>query len=340
MDVDLPTVWFVAIAVLWTGYFVLEGFDFGVGMLVPVLGRGRDGEADRRVVINAIGPVWDGNEVWLITALGAMFAAFPAWYAGLLSGFYLPVLLILVALILRGVAFEYRGKGPEDVDAARRWRARWDAAIVFGSAVPAFVWGLVFANVVRGVVLGPDGVVRSDLVDLLNPYALVGGLTTLSLFLLHGAVFLALKTDGPVRRRARTVARTAAPVAGVALFAFLMWTLADHGSTATTVVAGIAVTALLAGAALVIRRREGWAFVATAVAVAATTVVLFTALFPAVLPSLTDPAFDLTVANTASAPYTLGILSWIGAVFLPLVILYQSWSYWVFRRRVTRAHVS
>jgi cytochrome bd ubiquinol oxidase subunit II len=330
---DLPTVWFVAIAVLWTGYFVLEGFDFGVGMLLPVLGRGSD--ADRRVVINAIGPVWDGNEVWLITAVGAMFAAFPAWYAGLLSGFYLPVLLVIVALIGRGVAFEYRGKVDDP-----RWRARWDAAIVAGSAVPAFTWGLVFANLLRGVELGPDGVVRSGLLDLLNPYALVGGLATLTLFVLHGAVFLALKTDGPVRHRARAAAGAAAPAAGATLFAFLMWTQADHASPATSVVAACAVAALVAGALLVARRREGWAFVATAVAIAATTAVLFGSLFPSVLPSLLDPAYDLTVHGAASAPYTLGILSWIGAFFLPVVVLYQSWSYWVFRRRVTRAHVS
>jgi cytochrome d ubiquinol oxidase subunit II len=333
--VDLPTIWFTAVAVLWTGYFVLEGFDFGVGMLLPVLGRGPEREADRRVVINAIGPVWDGNEVWLITAIGAMFAAFPAWYAGVLSGFYLPVLLVIVALIVRGVAFEYRGKVDDP-----RWRARWDAAIVFGSAVPAFTWGLVFANLVRGVELGPDGVVRSGVVDLLNPYALVGGMATLTLFLLHGAVFLALKTDGPVRYRARAAARAVAAAASAVLFAFLMWTQADHGSAATTGLAACAVGALLAGAALILRRREGWAFVATAVAIAATTAALFDALHPAVLPSLLDPAFDLTVAGAASAPYTLGILSVIGAVFLPLVVLYQSWSYWVFRRRVTRVHVS
>jgi cytochrome d ubiquinol oxidase subunit II len=331
--VDLPTVWFVAIAVLWTGYFVLEGFDFGVGMLLPVLGRRSD--ADRRVLINAIGPVWDGNEVWLITALGAMFAAFPAWYAGLLSGFYLPVLLVVVALIGRGVAFEYRGK----VDDAR-WRARWDAAIVFGSVVPAFTWGLVFANVVRGVELGPDGVVRSSLSDLLNPYALLGGLATLLLFVLHGAVFLALKTDGPVRRRARAAAAAVAPAAAAALVAFLGWTQSGHGTPGTAALAAGAVAALVAGAALLTRRREGWAFVATALAIAASTAVLFGALHPAVLPSLVDPAFDLTVAGAASAPYTLGLLSWIGVVFLPLVVLYQSWSYWVFRRRVTRAHVS
>jgi cytochrome d ubiquinol oxidase subunit II len=206
--------------------------------------------------------------------------------------------------------------------------------------VPAFTWGLVFANLVRGVELGADGVVRSDLTDLLSPYALVGGLATLTLFVLHGAVFLALKTDGPVRHRARAAARAAAPAAGATLFAFLMWTQADHGSPGTSLVAACAIGALVAGGLLVARRREGWAFLATAIAIAATTAVLFGSLFPAVLPSLLDPAHDLTVAGAASAPYTLGILTWIGALFLPLVVLYQSWSYWVFRRRVTRAHVS
>ena len=329
---DLPTVWFIVIAVLWTGYFVLEGFDFGVGLLLPAVGRG---DTDRRVMINTIGPVWDGNEVWLITAVGATFAAFPAWYAGLLSGFYLPILLIIVALIGRGVAFEYRGKVDDP-----RWRARWDAAIVAGSAVPAFGWGLIMANVVRGVEIGADGVVSSGLLDLLNPYALLGGATTLALFTLHGAVFLALKTDGPVRRRAMAAARRVAPVAAAAVFGFLSWTQADHGGGWTGVAAAVAVGGLLACAAFAGRRREGWAFVATAVTVVAFTAVLFGSLFPAVLPSLTNPAFDLTVANAASAPYTLGVLSWIGAAALPMVIGYQSWSYWVFRRRVTRAHVA
>jgi cytochrome d ubiquinol oxidase subunit II len=333
--VDLPTVWFVAVAVLWTGYLVLEGFDFGVGMLLPVLGRGAAPEADRRVVINAIGPVWDGNEVWLITAIGATFAAFPAWYAGLLSGFYLPVLLVIVALVGRGVAFEYRGKIDDP-----RWRARWDAVIVAGSAVPAFTWGLVLANVVRGVELGPDGVVTSGVLDLLNPYGLAGGLAVLVLCVLHGAVFLALKTDGPVRHRARTLARRTAPVALVAVLVFLLWTLADHGTGWTGVAAAAGTAGLLAAGALLARRREGWAFAATALAVAAVVVVLFGSLYPAVLPSLTDPAFDLTVANAASGPYTLGLMTWVGAAFLPLVLLYQGWSYWVFRRRVTRAHVS
>lgn len=339
---DLPTVWFVAIAVLWTGYFVLEGFDFGVGVLLPVLGRD---DHDRRVMINSIGPVWDGNEVWLITAIGAMFAAFPAWYAATLSGFYVPVLLILVALIGRGVAFEYRGKTPPagsrrtGADPAAAWRARWDVAIVAGSAVPAFGWGLVFANIVRGVELGADGVVTSDLVDLLSPYALLGGLATLALFTLHGAVFLGLKTDGPVRHRARAATGVMAPLAVGSVAGFLLWTHAAHGAAWTGVPAAVAVAALLAAGILAARRREGWAFAATAVTVAAFAVVLFGSLHPAVLPSLTAPAFDLTVAGAASGPYTLGLLSVIGAVFLPVVLAYQSWSYWVFRRRVTRAHV-
>jgi cytochrome d ubiquinol oxidase subunit II len=322
---DLPTVWFVAIAVLWTGYLVLEGFDFGVGLLLP--GVGRD-ETGRRQMINAIGPVWDGNEVWLITAIGAMFAAFPAWYAGVLSGFYPLVLVIVLALVLRGVAFEYRGKRDDPV-----WRARWDAAIVAGSAVPAFGWGLVLANVVRGVELGADGVVRSSLLDLLSPYALLGGLAFLALAALHGALFLGLRTTGPVHARARRAARGAALVALPAVTGFVAVT----GGAAA---GGLAAALLLLAVAAAARGHEGRAFAATAATVVLHSVVLFTALHPALLPSLVSPAFDLTVANAASGEYTLGLLSVIGAVFLPLVIAYQAWSYWVFRRRITPAHVS
>lgn len=319
MPWDLPTVWFVAIAVLWTGYLVLEGFDFGVGMLLPVVGRDEPG---RRVMLGAIGPVWDGNEVWLITAIGAMFAAFPAWYAGFLSGFYVLVLAIVLALVLRGVALEYRGKVDDPA-----WRRRCDAAILVGSVVPAFGWGLVLANTVRGVELGADGVVRSGLLDLLSPYALLGGLALLSLSALHGALFLGLRTDGPVRARARTTARATALVALPAVVGFVAWTA---GPAAALGAAAVLLVAVAAAA----RRREGVAFTATAVAVAGFVVVLFTALFPAALPSLVSPAFDLTVADAASGPYTLGLLSVIGAVFLPVVVAYQSWSYWVFRRRV------
>ena len=321
---DLPTVWFVAIAVLWTGYLVLEGFDFGVGMLLPAVGRDEPG---KRVMLNAIGPVWDGNEVWLITAIGAMFAAFPAWYAGFLSGFYLPVLLVVLALVLRGVALEYRGKVDDPT-----WRRRWDAAIVAGGAVPAFGWGLVLANSLRGVELDSDGVVRSGLLDLLGPYALLGGLALVSLSALHGALFLGLRTEGPVRARARAAARRIAFVALPAVVGFVAWTA---GAAAA---AGIAVL-LLAAVAAAARRREGPAFTATALAIVAFAVVVFSGLYPALLPSLLSPAYDLTVAGAASAPYTLGVLSVIGAVFLPLVMAYQAWSYWVFRHRVRPAPV-
>ncbi|WP_214408223.1 cytochrome d ubiquinol oxidase subunit II [Pseudonocardia lacus] len=328
---DLPLVWFVAIAVLWTGYFVLEGFDFGVGVLLPAVGRDETG---RRVMINAIGPVWDGNEVWLITALGATFAAFPAWYAGLLSGFYPVVLLIVLALIGRGVAFEYRGKAETAAG-----RARWDAAIVAGSAVPAFGWGLVFANSLRGVELGADGVVRSSLLSLLSPYALLGGVALLSLCTLHGALFLGLKTDGPVRARARTAARASAVVAIPAVAVFGMWTVGADGPGWTWVVPLAGAVALVGAVALAAAGREGWAFIAGAGAVVALSVLVFAGLYPAVLPSLVSPEFDLTVAGAASGEYTLGIMSVIALVFLPLVVGYQAWSYWVFRRRVRPEHV-
>ncbi|GLU46624.1 cytochrome d ubiquinol oxidase subunit II [Nocardiopsis ansamitocini] len=328
---DLALIWFLAIAVLWTGYFILEGFDFGVGTLLPFLGRTN---TDRRVMINSIGPVWDGNEVWVITAGGAMLAAFPAWYASLFSGFYLPLLLILVALIVRGVAFEYRAKVDDD-----RWRARWDQAIFWGSAVPALLWGVAFANIVRGVEMGPDQIVTASLLDLLNPYALLGGLTTLSMFTLHGAVFLTLKTDGEVRVLARRAVGRVALVALPAAIVFLAWTQAAYGKPWTLPLALGAALALAAGVWLAVRGREGWSFTSTAVAIAAATVLLFGSVFPDVLPSTTDPAYSLTIANASSADYTLTLMSWVALVALPVVIGYQSWSYWVFRKRVTREHI-
>ncbi|OLT26789.1 cytochrome d ubiquinol oxidase subunit II [Nocardiopsis sp. CNR-923] len=330
---ELTVVWFVAIAVLWTGYFVLEGFDFGVGTLLPFMGR-RD-SVDRRVAINAIGPVWDANEVWLLTAGGAMFAAFPAWYASLFSGFYLPLLLILVALIARGVAFEYRGKR----DSAP-WRAWWDRAIFLGSVIPAFLWGVAFANIVRGVAMDADHIVTAGLLDLLNPYGLLGGVTTLSLFTLHGAVFLTLKTDGPVRVRARRAALVSSCVAVPAGATFLVWTQVAHGAPWTLPVAVVAAVALVGGVAATSRGQEGAAFALTAATVLAASTTLFGSLFPNVLPSTTDPAFSLTVSNAASGEYTLVVMTWVAVVFLPLVVLYQGWSYWVFRRRVTGAQVT
>lgn len=334
---DLPVVWFVAVAVLWTGYLVLEGFDFGVGMLVRVLGRRED---DRKVILGAIGPVWDGNEVWLISAVGAMFAAFPAWYAATFSGFYLPVLAVLLGLIVRGVALEYREK-VEDA----RWRARCDAGVTVGSFLPAFVWGLVFANLLRGLPMVPgtlgsgSGIVDAGFTDLVDGYSLLGGVLTVALFVLHGAVFLSLKTDGPVRHRARTLAVRAAVPVLVLLAGFLGWTLFQRESTWTVWVALATVAALALAAAAVHRGREGWAFTATAATVAGLAVVIFGSLFPQLLVSTTDPALSLNIRNAASAPYTLGVMSWVAVVFLPLVIGYQSWSYWIFRQRLVGERV-
>ncbi|MEU1688235.1 cytochrome d ubiquinol oxidase subunit II [Micromonospora sp. NPDC005707] len=323
---ELTTVWFLLVAVLFTGYFVLEGFDFGVGMLLPVLGRD---DRERRVLINTIGPVWDGNEVWLITAGGAMFAAFPEWYATLFSGFYLPLLLILLALIARGVAFEYRHKRPEAA-----WKRRWDTAIFVGSLLPAILWGVAFANILRGVPLTADHEYAGGLLDLLHPYALLGGMTTLGLFLTHGAVFLALKTSGDIRERAGALAVRLGAGTAVVAVAFLAWTLTIRSSGAAVVLAVGAALALLAGVAAARVRREGWAFTGTAVAIALAVATLFAALFPNVLPSTLDAAGTLTATNAASTPYTLKIMTWVAVVFTPIVLAYQGWTYWVFRKRI------
>jgi cytochrome d ubiquinol oxidase subunit II len=327
----LNDVWFILIAVLWIGYFVLEGFDFGVGILLRVLGRD---EPHRRVLINTIGPVWDGNEVWVLVAGGATFAAFPEWYASLFSGFYLPLLIILVALILRGVAFEYRGKVDSDA-----WRRRWDIAIIAGSAVPALLWGVAFGNIVRGVKLDANHLYVGTFFDLLNPYALLAGLTTLALFTTHGAVFLALKTDGDIRYRARRLAGRLGAVTVVLAAVFLVWTLTSHGDTVTWLTAAVAAAALVGALVLNGLGREGWAFTATAVTIAAAVATLFLALYPNVLPSTLDPAYSLTVTNAASTPYTLKIMTWVAVVFTPVVLLYQGWTYWVFRKRLRASDI-
>jgi cytochrome d ubiquinol oxidase subunit II len=336
----LSDLWFIAIAVLWSGYFVLEGFDFGVGILLPFLSRGDD--TSRRVMINTIGPVWDGNEVWLLTAGGATFAAFPAWYAAMFSAFYLPLLIILVALIIRGVAFEYRGKRGGD-----RWRRGWDVAIFLGSLVPALLWGVAFGNIVRGIPLNAAEHFTGNFFTFLNPYALLGGVTTLALFTLHGALFLALKTTGELRMRANAAAAAVAVVAIVAGAGFLAWTSASYrapgsygGATSATGIASVALAALAAvtliGAALANRAgREGVAFTANAVAILAAVASLFTALYPRVLPSTISPAYSLTTANAASAAKTLAIMTVVACIFLPLVLAYQAWTYWVFRKRVS-----
>ncbi|MGW6277446.1 cytochrome d ubiquinol oxidase subunit II [Kribbella sp. NPDC055071] len=324
---ELTTVWFLAIAGLWTGYFVLEGFDFGVGMLLRVLGRD---EPERRAVVTTIGPVWDGNEVWLIVAGAMTFAAFPEWYATLFSGFYLPLFAILVALILRGVALEYRGKR-DDLP----WRGRMDTLITIGSVVPAVLWGITFANLVRGVPLDSSYDYVGSLGDLLSPFALLGGLTFAAVFVTHGAIFLALRTTEDLRRRANRLASRAGVVAAVLAVGFLWWAQALRGDIGSIVVAVAAVVAFAGGLVANVLRREGWAFAGTAVAVGLAVVSLFAALFPDVMPSTLDPGSTLTTVDAASTPYTLKVLTIITAIFLPLVVLYQGWTYWVFRKRVT-----
>jgi cytochrome bd ubiquinol oxidase subunit II len=322
----LTTVWFILIAVLWTGYFVLEGFDFGVGVLLPFLGRD---DTDRRTLINAIGPVWDGNEVWLLTAGGATFAAFPLWYASLFSGFYLALLLILVALIIRGVSFEFRSK----VD-SRRWRANWDRVIFWGSALPALLWGVAFANIVRGVPLNAAHVYTGNLLTLLNPYGLLGGLATLTLFALHGAIFLSLKTTGDLRVRARRAAWRIALAAVPSAALFLLASQVARGRLAADITAALAAIALLAAVAAITRGREGWAFTGTAVTLALAVATLFGDLWPNVLPSTTSAAYSLTVHNAASGHYTLTVMTWVAVIFTPVVLAYQGWTYWVFRKRL------
>lgn len=327
----LAEFWFVLIGFFFAGYFLLEGFDFGVGALLPVLGRD---DVDRRVLINTIGPVWDANETWLIVGGAFMFAAFPYWYASLFSGFYLALLLILAALILRGVAFEYRGK----VDDAR-WRRRWDACIVVGSVLPAVLWGVAFANIVHGVPLDRNGDYTGTLLTLLNPYALLGGLTTLFLFGTHGAIFVALKTAGSIRREARLLAGRTGLATVVLAAVFLAWTAASQRDGWSALLSVLGAVALVAALLANRREREGWAFLLTAATVLLVVAALFVALFPAVLPSTTDPAFDLTVANASSTPRTLAAMSWVALLTAPFVLLYQGWTYWVFRRRIGRDNI-
>ena len=334
---ELSTVWFILIAVLWTGYFVLEGFDFGVGMLLPVLGRGDnagDTERRRRVMINTIGPLWDGNEVWLLTAGGATFAAFPHWYATLFSGFYVPLLLILVALIVRNLGFEYRHKRDGLV-----WKRRWDLAIVVGSFVPAVLWGVAFTNIVRGVPIDADKEFVGNLWTLLNPMALLGGLVTLSLFLTHGALFVALKTAGPIRADARRLAGRIGFVAAALAVVYLLVIGFQQGDAASWVTTVVAAVALLGALFANTRDREGWAFVGTFVCIAFAVATLFLALFPDVMPSTIDPAYSLTTTNASSTDYTLRIMTIVALVFTPIVLLYQGWTYWVFRKRIAVHHI-
>jgi cytochrome bd ubiquinol oxidase subunit II len=329
----LQDFWFIALAALFLGFFVLEGFDFGVGMLMRWFGRraGDDRERHQRAVLNTIGPVWDGNEVWLITAGGAMFAAFPGMYATLFSGLYLPLLAILFGMIVRVCAIEWRGKIDDS-----RWRSCADLAIAAGSWLPAVLWGIAFAALVRGLPVDADAQIHLTVADLLNPYTLLGGLAMAGLFAFHGAVFIRLKTEGAVRDQATRFAGLLAVPVTAAVAAFGLWTELAYGKDWTWLVVGVAVVAQLSAVMLVWSRGgDGWTFGFTAVVVASVVVLLFGSLYPNVIPSTLDPAWSLTIENASSTPYTLTIMSWAALIFAPLVIGYQAWTYWVFRQRIS-----
>ena len=333
---DLNTTWFALIGLLWTGYFFLEGFDFGVAVVTPFVVRD---ETDRRMCLNAVGPVWDGNEVWLIVAGGAMFAAFPLWYARLFSGFYLALFLVLLALIFRGVSFEFRQH-----DDRQSWRRTWDTANFVGSLIPAVVWGVAFTDLVHGLPLSPGGHYLGGLPGLLHPIAIVGGLASLAVFVFHGSLFLSLKTSGDVARRARRAAGVVG-VAAVGLLGGAVAWVAEAGRPAVAgsvspvlpLVLGIgAVVALVTAIALVVAHRDGWAFAATGTAIIATMGAVFGRMFPDVLPASNRAANALTIAASASQHNTLIVMTIAAACFTPFVLAYQAWTYWVFRQRIIR----
>lgn len=323
----LQVVWFVLISVLWIGYFILEGFDFGVGILMKTLGRSNE---ERRAILHSIGPVWDGNEVWLIVAGGATFAAFPEWYSTLFSGFYIALFAILVALIVRNVGFELWGKSDSP-----RWRNGWEWCIALGSAVPALLWGVAWANIIGGTPIDGDHEYIGNFFDLLSPYSILGGLATLALFFTHGALFLEMKTNGVVRERAKKVAISSAPAAFILPSAFLVWTLARQSpiEVPSLIFAATAMFALIAAGVLA-RTRPGIAFTGTTIATAAFFIAIFIDLFPHTMISSISSAFDMTLNASSSSEYTLTVMTVVAVLLVPLVLLYQGWTYWVFRHRV------
>jgi cytochrome bd ubiquinol oxidase subunit II len=328
---DLTTVWFIIVTILFTGFFFLEGFDYGVGMLLPFLGK-NDGE--RRTIINTIGPVWDGNEVWMITAGGALFASFPHVYASLFSGFYVALIFMLVALIARGVGFESRSKRE-----SKAWRSFWDWMIFIGSLLPALLWGVTVGNLMRGVAIQQDMYYYGGLLPLLNPYALLGGLVFISLFVMHGANFLSLKTTEQVMQRAKQVASKAWIVATALTVIFLIWTFFATDILTKPEINGLlpavlAAIALLATGWLLRKGRNGWAFVAGSLTIVLATVMVFMGLYPRLLISTLNPDWSLTIHNASSSPYTLRIMTIVAGIFVPLILLYQAWTYWIFRKRV------
>lgn len=335
---DLNILWFILIAVLYIGFFVLEGFDFGVGMLLFHLSKDKDPavvDHRRRKLINTIGPHWEGNEVWLLTAGGATFAAFPHWYATLFSGFYLALFVLLLALIVRGVAFEFRSK-----DDNPRWRALWDWCIFLGSTLPALLLGVAFGNLAHGVPIDAQMNYAGNFFTLLNPYALLAGLVSVVTFAFYGAVFLSLKTLGEVQEKAHATAQRLWPVAVILLALLLIATyFATDIYSRLGVNPGIiplaGVAAILVSGYFVRKQRDGWAFVMIALTIAFTIITVFMIMFPRVMISTIDPAYSLTIYTASSTPYTLRVMTIIALVFVPIVLAYQGWSFWVFRKRLT-----
>lgn len=329
---DLNTLWFILISILFTGFFFLEGFDYGVGILLPFMSKD---DKKRRVVINTIGTFWDGNEVWLVTAGGAMFAAFPHWYATMFSGFYLALVLMLVALILRGVAFEFRSKKESP-----RWRNTWDWLLFAGSLIPAFLWGVAIANLIHGVPIDAEMNYIGGFFDLLNPYTIMGGLASVSLFTLHGAIFLNLKTTNELRDKSKQFAIRLWLPTVILIFAFVI-----YGYFATDMFTRLGVNPgivpLLAGVALLIsgwfvrKERSGWAFIMTGLTIALSTITIFIGLYPRVMVSSLNEAWSLTIYTASSSEYTLTVMSIIALIFFPIVLVYQGWTYWVFRKRIS-----
>lgn len=330
---DLNIVWFVLVAVLFTGFFLLEGFDYGVGILLPFLAKD---DRERRHVLNAIGPFWDGNEVWIITAGGAIFAAFPHWYATMFSGFYLALFLMLVALIIRAVGFEFRSK-----DKSPKWRSFWDWMIFIGSLIPAILWGVALANLSRGLKIDSSMNYTGSFWDLLNPFALLGGLAFLSLFIVHGALFLSLKTLDDIKVKAEKAAANAWIPAAILIVAANIGGYYISGANnrlgLIPLIIPLASGLTLVAAGLFIRKGStGWAFIMTAASIVLTTVTIFTGLYPNVMPSILSPDWSLTIYNASSSPYTLKVMTIIAGIFVPIVLAYQAWTYYTFRKRIGR----
>jgi len=335
---DLNILWFILIAVLYVSFFILEGFDFGVGILLPFLSKGKDFasvDKKRRLIINTIGPHWDGNEVWLLTAGGATFAAFPEWYATFFSGFYLALFLLVLALIMRGVAFEFRSK-----DENPRWRKLWDWAIFIGSSVSALLLGVAFGNLVRGVPIDAEFNYVGGFFNLLNPYALLVGVASMLTFTLYGAIFLSMKTEGEIREKAQAAAQHLWVPVVVVLLALLVSTyfatdIYERLGVNPGIVPLVGVAAILVAGYFIRKRMEGWAFVMTMLTIAFSVLTAFLILYPRVMVSSLNPDYSLTIYNASSSPYTLKVMTIVALIFVPVVIAYQAWSYWIFRKRLT-----